>query len=243
MVRRRLRKRYFYSDDLNSSMNSTDKAIEFYKKVKLRFLEGNFVVRKWRTNDEEARNYIHKQEDVKEFDTLGDKVLGIVWREKEDILIIDAKLSVQKAMHLTPTKRNVLKVIAGIYDPLGFIQIIIVRLKLLFQEICASKCGWDEEVNDDLKTKWNEVIKRIQKMPELTVQRAYCYHEIVDHIDRIEMHVFSEASLMAFGVCAYLKFTKRSGTSRVSFVASKSQLIAKNNTKNIHRLELLGIVG
>ena len=44
-----------YIDDLNTSVENYDEGLKLYKKTKLRFFEGNFNVRKWRTNHEELR--------------------------------------------------------------------------------------------------------------------------------------------------------------------------------------------
>ena len=43
-----------------------------------------------------------------------------------------------------------LKIIAGIYNPIGFIQPIIVSSKILFQEICSVNISWDEELIETL---------------------------------------------------------------------------------------------
>ena len=47
----------FYVDDLNTSVNSFEEAKVLHSKIKLRFLEASFNVRKWRTNDENLQNY------------------------------------------------------------------------------------------------------------------------------------------------------------------------------------------
>ena len=125
-----------------------------HKKVKVRFSEANFMVRKWRTNVDNLRNFINDQENIyKESrnDDIGDKVLGIVWKENEDNLEIDNKSYFEKALTVVPTKRNVLKIIAGIYDPLGFIQSVTVRYKIFFQEICTAKYNWDDILDENLK--------------------------------------------------------------------------------------------
>ena len=43
-------KKHFYVEDLNSGAK---KDLEFYKKVKSRFSEGSFSIRKWHANDPE----------------------------------------------------------------------------------------------------------------------------------------------------------------------------------------------
>ena len=88
-------------------------------------MEGNFRVRKWRTNNKDLQKFINIQEKGGEIaevgmnQTTGDKVLGIMRRNNIDDLVIDAKSYINDVNGLQPTKRNVLKVTATIYDPLG----------------------------------------------------------------------------------------------------------------------------
>ena len=37
------------------------------------------------------------------------------------------------------TKRQMLRLVASFYDPLGLIQFVVVSLKILFQEVCKLK--------------------------------------------------------------------------------------------------------
>ena len=52
-------KKHFYVKDLNSGAQGTKKGFEFYKKVKSRFSEVSFNIRKWRTYDTELHKLIH----------------------------------------------------------------------------------------------------------------------------------------------------------------------------------------
>ena len=62
-----------------------------------------------------------------------------------------------------------LKIIAGFYDPIGFIQPIIVSLKILFQEICSVNVSWDEKLNETLTSKWLESINIMSQVKEIIV--------------------------------------------------------------------------
>ena len=81
----------------------------------------------------------------------GNKILGIKWEENKDVLIINLKNLLDGELCYAPTKRNILRVIAGIYDPIGFIQPLVVKFKILFQEICLSNVSWDDGIPDNLK--------------------------------------------------------------------------------------------
>ena len=63
------------------------------------------------------------------------KVLGIVWDTKSDHLVFSFENLIESFNNIIPTKRNILSLIAKLYDPIGLIQPIIIKLKLLFQEV------------------------------------------------------------------------------------------------------------
>ena len=52
----------FYVDDFNSTVHNVTEGEQLYKKIKLRFLDASFNVRKWKTNSLELQNYIDKME-------------------------------------------------------------------------------------------------------------------------------------------------------------------------------------
>ena len=135
-------KNHFHVDDLNTGVYSTEEGFDFYKKMKVRFLEANFNVRKWRTNDEDLCKLINlyeKNEGVNsgvEMNNVSSiknhKVLGLYWDHKKDI--INLKINEVFKEVIIPTKRNILSVIASVYDPLGYLQPILIKLKILFQK-------------------------------------------------------------------------------------------------------------
>ena len=60
-------RKHFYVDDLTTCVHSVEEGTELYKKFKLRFMEANFIVRKWRTNNNELKNkleIIESQENI-----------------------------------------------------------------------------------------------------------------------------------------------------------------------------------
>ena len=92
----------------------------------------------------------------------GEKILGITWKENKDILIIDLKELLDGALCYAPTKRSILRVIAGIYDPIGFIQPLAVKFKILFQGICLANVGWDDNIPENLERKWFDIIDDVK---------------------------------------------------------------------------------
>ena len=124
---------------------------------------GSFGLRKWNANSPELRQLIDREENsetvdeksnelVKEDDqkftkeTLGPntnsdektktKILGLNWDIQNDEFYYDFDQIIEFANSLPLTKRSVLKVAAKIYDPLGFLTPVTVKLKEMFRQLC-----------------------------------------------------------------------------------------------------------
>ena len=60
------------------------------------------------------------------------KALGLAWNRKDDTLAIS---SPECSSTIPLTKRNVLKQIAMLFDPLGFVSPFVIVAKMLLQEL------------------------------------------------------------------------------------------------------------
>ena len=77
----------FFLDSFTGGEDTVQKAYLLFKKLKLRFLEGRFNLRKWRTNDKELREIICDNDtSIK-----SSKILGVQWDEQHDVFIYDLK--------------------------------------------------------------------------------------------------------------------------------------------------------
>ena len=113
-------KNHFYVDDPNTGIYSTKEGFDFYKKMKVRFLEANFNVRKWRTNDEDLCKLINIYEknesgnsgvEMNNVNSINDdKVLGLYWDHKKNIISLKINEVFKEAINIIPTKRNILSV-------------------------------------------------------------------------------------------------------------------------------------
>ena len=65
-------------------------------------------------------------------------VLRVEWNEYQDIFIFRVNKMFEDVIEIVPSKRKILSIISSIYDPVGFLQPLTVKLKLLFQGICRS---------------------------------------------------------------------------------------------------------
>ena len=232
----------FYVDDLNLSVKNSEEAKEFYEKCKTRYAEGGFNIRKWRSNNSALKDLFAEKEEV--FENLKDgKVLGISWDDVQDFLIFRLdKLIPENYLFETVTKRQILKILAAFYDPMGWIQVLVVKLKMIFQEAWKVNLGWDEDIPFELKEKWKKLIEYIRYMKDIRLPRCYCYNDLSNPVIRVVLQGFSDASMVAYGACVYLKFVKQDGDVRVTLVSSKSRISPIKRLQTIPRLELMGNV-
>ena len=78
------------------------------------------------------------------------KVLGLIWKNKSDLLKFDFSEQLANLGSEPLTKRVVLKTMASLFDPLGLLAPLTVLLKLFFQDVCKGGHSWDEPLPNDI---------------------------------------------------------------------------------------------
>jgi len=76
------------------------------------------------------------------------KVVGILWNTKRDTFEFDLSNN-GKINNVSLTKRGILSSFATSFDPQGIISPISVAAKILFQQLCVDKHGWDDSLSGD----------------------------------------------------------------------------------------------
>ena len=100
------------------------------------------------------------------------KILGHSWDTENDMLKFDFKELVNYARSLPKTKRSFVRFSARIFDPLGILSCFTITLKIMFQILCCEKLIWDQELSDDLKQKWEVLIKEICYLENIHLPRC-----------------------------------------------------------------------
>ena len=98
-----------------------------------------------------------------------EKILGILWEVAGDILVFDFSEICKTYKTLNITKRNVLKILAMLYDPIGLLQPILINLKRMLQEICKQKLSWDELLPDDFRNEFEKIMFSFQDMEKISI--------------------------------------------------------------------------
>ena len=71
------------------------------------------------------------------------------------------------------TNRNVLKTLSAFYDPLGFIQPIVMGIKIFFQKLCIENLEWDAELSESKAIEWQKLEEVLKTEDVVRVGRKY----------------------------------------------------------------------
>ncbi|PFX12674.1 hypothetical protein AWC38_SpisGene23328 [Stylophora pistillata] len=196
--------------------------------------------RKWLSNKLEVLQSIPSSDCATEVDldrgkSPQVKTLGVFWSPVKDVFKFQVN---QPAEKRDKTKRNFLKGIATLFDPLGLLTPYTVRAKILLQEMWASGVDWDEPVGENLS---QQAIQWFNKMPALySLKVPRCLRDPTT-IEEMTMHTFVDSSQEAYGAACYVRHLYKDGTVSSRLVASKSR-VAPLQAVSIPRLELMAAV-
>lgn len=223
--------RGFYVDNLIIGLPNSEEALDFYNYVKNFFFDMSMNLREWKSNDTVFNKSLPK-EDLLVDDIVN--VLGLKWDTNKDILKLKRKTNVE--FEGSVTKRNILKKVQSIFDPLGFVSPCMLMAKILIQNLWDENLDWDDEIPEKYKIQWLEIAKELISISDLKFPR------LISHSDAIyELHCFTDASKNAFATAVYLKsFSEVKVQSHLIFSKSHLRPIKKKIT--IPRLELLGVL-
>ena len=82
------------------------------------------------------------------------KVLGLAWDTEQHSVEFDLLKIVEGIKSVTT--RSILNTMAAVFDPLGLLCPISVAAKVLFQDLCLEKLGWDDPLPQEKLQRWEE---------------------------------------------------------------------------------------
>ncbi|GFV79152.1 uncharacterized protein TNCV_2613381 [Trichonephila clavipes] len=190
---------------------------------------------KWCSNTLEILNSIPKEEQSWDFhcqssDQKTIKTLGIIWSPQFDYFSFKTVVNCRESY----TKREVLSIIARLFDPLGFLGPILTQAKLILQKLWVLKLEWDEPLSNPIAKEWNDFVSTLPVIQNIHVPRL----EIGK--GRIIIHGFADASTAAYGAVLYARSISEEDVS-TRLLCSKSR-VAPVKPITIPRLELCACV-
>ena len=82
------------------------------------------------------------------------------------------------------TRRGILSVINGLYDPIGFAVQVILKRKLLMKEILSNTTalGWDDPISANFKEPWDSWVQSLSELERVSITRPYSARRLVSCI-------------------------------------------------------------
>ena len=238
----------FYVDDYLDSCDSEEEAEDKIRKMTLLQKTGGFDLVNWISNSPLImEKFGTTSETIKPFNTEDDsveieRVLGLLWDAKNDVFRYKLQFSkVPQAIidgTVRPTKREFLKLLMPIYDPLGFLVNFIIRGRIINQKIWREDIEWDEMLRDDAYKQYLHWIEFLKGIEDVKVPRNYSSE--MSSASSVELYTFCDASEEAFAAVCYLRIKSKKAIN-IAFVLAKAK-VAPLKPLTIPKLELQAAV-
>ncbi|XP_063903768.1 uncharacterized protein LOC135123205 [Zophobas morio] len=134
------------------------------------------------------------------------------------------------------TKRVILSLSSQIFDPLGLIGPVIMKAKIILQQLWSLKLGWDEAVPLSIHSAWTTFLAELHNLKNIKISRKTISNSLVISA---ELHGFSDASQQGYGAAVYLRVLNEFGAYEIKLMCARSR-VAPFKTMTMPRLELCG---
>lgn len=226
----------FYVDDLVCGASSIPKLMSICQDTTKVLNTGCLPLRKW------VFNFNHKSQNdtntnISKNLSLGEnahRTLGLGWYNMSDELYYHTQIK-HDTEHIS--KRIILSVSSQIFDPLGMLSPVTTIAKTLLQKCWLLKLDWDKPVPDDVAKIWVKFLDNLDRLNHIRIPR----YVMCSSPERIEVHIFTDASQVAYGACAYVRTIDNESAVTMRLLCSKGK-VAPTTPITIPRLELLGAV-
>ncbi|GBM20678.1 hypothetical protein AVEN_150654-1 [Araneus ventricosus] len=222
-----------YVDDLFYGGDSLEKAHQLSTDAVNVFREAGMNLRKFQTNSTELKKIWVENNVTSETENDNRKILGLIWNVNTDTLKLEIDGLLEMIPNLKCTKRHILKTVAKVFDPVGFISPFVIRVKCLLQQLWELGLDFDDAVPQRVRQNWLEWCAEVETLKSFSLKRTLFSNY---DVDEMEIHVFADSSTKAYGAVAYIRHKR---TFEVQFVLSKTR-VAPVKKLTLPRLELLG---
>ena len=227
-------RKLFYVDDLCASKRDVPSARRFRVALTDALKQAGFDLVKWRSSHPEAlvdddgtEAARDPNSDVKTFDEDSDekqpmeKVLGMCYSFARDEFSF--RPDMEKMRQPVRTKREMLKLIASLYDPMGFLAPFLILARMIFQKAVQVGGGWDDLLPDDICAEFAAWQLMVLGIVDLRIRRWTSIPATQDAVP--ELHIFGDASTVAYGACAYRRAVGSGGEKHCAILFAKAHVV------------------
>ncbi|XP_063994956.1 uncharacterized protein LOC135172668 [Diachasmimorpha longicaudata] len=214
-----------YVDDIYGGADSEGELQEMIIQLQQICQAGGFPLQKWTSNRPEILQQLNLSTGpagTVQFEEAVIKTLGLCWHPATDLFQYKSRTFNSTSF----TKRVLLSEIAQIFDPLGFIAPVIVRGKILIQELWLLKLAWDDQLPLDYVRRWKEFRVELTQLNQLSIPR---WLNLSPTTTNVQIHGFADASTAAMGAVVYLRVRRDNETPTISLMCAKTRVAPLKN--------------
>ena len=197
----------FYMDDYLESSQTVQQATQKAEDLVKLLARGGFKLTKFVTNVPSILSRLQPntelpQGEIKVLPTAEDSshVLGLKWNHRADTLVVSRGTSPD--LNKTITQRVVLSLVSAVYDPIGLVAPYTVKARLLLKDIWRlSGQQWDDDLPEDIVTKFLDWSRELPGLSEIVIPRSY----FKQTVEKLELHLFGDSSQDVFSAVAFLR--------------------------------------
>ncbi|XP_062708688.1 uncharacterized protein LOC134288304 [Aedes albopictus] len=240
-----------YVDDYLDSFENEEEALRVSQEVRMIHSRGGFQLRNWLTNGKQVLEGLGESSTDETKNLFLDKgsecerVLGMLWNTRDDVLCYSTELKedIQQLMdsNVQPTKRQMLRCLMSFFDPLGLLSAVLVHGRILLQDVWRVGTQWDEPVGDDIWNRWMKWINAVKTIDQIRIPRCYFRQATMSSYEELQLHIFVDASELAYSAVAYFRIVTASTMPDCALVAAKAK-VAPLKPLSVPRLELQAAV-
>ena len=165
--------RVFYVDDILTGAPSEQEAKQLQTSLIKTLKKGQFDLSKWTCSEPQVTfsvlpGYRQANEELEHLlDRLTIKIVRIVWNPKFDVFYFKVKKISETNSAKALTKQQVLTDIEKIFDPMGWLSPICIKLKRLMQDISTAKLDCDDNLPNNSAGKYWEWRSKLIDLREI----------------------------------------------------------------------------
>jgi transposase InsO family protein len=166
------------------------------------------------------------------------RALGQYWQTPTDLMTYSGY---EPDHRIQWTKLYCLSQAAKPYDPTGYAIPVLLASKLFIQALWKRGAAWLDPLTSEELKEWKQWMADVlPHMPLLQFPRVI-KKGFPEDFKSVQLHVFSDASKVAFAAVAYIRMEYTNGSFYTNFVMAKGKINPINPSRTIPKLELMGV--
>lgn len=231
----------FYVDDCVIGVHDVATGKRLITQLDETLSKGNLKLTKWASNTNETLEVVKKElrlTSFVEFEPHLTKLLGLGLDLNTDEFFFNIKTADTSKL----SKRRVLSIAHSIFDVLGFLAPIILKMRLIFQRCLmpSESQKWDSMISTEIAEDFRKCVTQLPLLKQLRFPRWFGN----DEGDVVQIIGFSDASQEAIAGMLYARVIKPDSiivtliAAKTAVVPLKDKLNRKDSNATIPKLEL-----